>query len=102
MIEILKLSTPHGALGTAWLVGGSSPNPPFNSTRCIRNIGECQGFVMANMLSTPHGALGTQNTTRARTSSGSPLSTPHGALGTAAALLLRDYVPNPFQLHTVH
>ena len=79
-IFLIKLSTPHGALGTDMKV------------RVIS--------VEKLSLSTPHGALGT-GVKHEKHEKGNKLSTPHGALGTRQDLLLLALHHN-FQLHTVH
>jgi hypothetical protein len=76
----MKLSTPHGTLGTG--------------------AGVVITALMA-YLSTPHGTLGTRNPHRNRNHRNHPLSTPHGTLGTPS-FQSRKKEKTSFQLHTVH
>ena len=55
------LSTPHGALGTLLVTQTPKSIPQtFNSTRCIRNLAMVCKEIVCKALSTPHGALGTE------------------------------------------
>ena len=78
----MKLSTPHGKLGT-----NHALLTPTRNTSTV--------------LSTPHGTLGTENAKGVCRARPQYLSTPHGTLGTASMKCF----PIPlrsFQLHTVH
>ena len=101
---LFLLSTPHGTLGTGWLVGlHASYSTPFNSTRYIRNdiehiwLSFCNfSFNSTRYIRNPLDAASQKwrsaafNSTRYirnlgslnRSAQQSLLSTPHGTLGT--------------------
>ena len=100
LVCVYVLSTPHGTLGTRGQAGQNPCFYSFNSTRYIRNPRWKMQHPKPIVLSTPHGTLGTRHK-RPVCEDFYVLSTPHGTLGTGSRSP-RQGTALFFQLHTVH